>query len=55
MSGMLEYARYDSHFLLGIYVIFVKLMCSDSFLTKEMPHLEPGILDLAKKDTNPWL
>ena len=31
MSGMLEYARNDSHYLLALYFMLIKLMARDSF------------------------
>ena len=35
MSGMLEYARNDSHYLLALYFMLIKLMARDSFNSQD--------------------
>ena len=55
---MLDYARNDSHYLIAIYVMLVKLLNPNAFEKEKsfsLPHLPFAVKELAEKDVNPWL
>lgn len=59
LQGMMDYARNDSHYLIAIYVMLIKLLNPGVFQkqpnTFGLPHLPFSVIDLAEKDVNPWL
>ena len=54
MASMVEYARNDSHYLIALYSVLVRLM-SKTVIAKTEIHLPTILLKQAKLDAIPWL
>lgn len=55
-KGMIEYARNDSHFLIAIYLVLIKMVCPSSFESTEQElFLSKDLVELSCKSPNDWL